>query len=794
VRVLLLAVLISLGVTAAPGVATAAWPNDPTVNVPVCVLGGTQANEVIVPDGSGGAIVAWSDLRSVAYDLYAQRLSPTGVALWTTNGVPFCTATGGQYLYTAVADGAGGAIFAWTDLRGGSQDLYAQRIDASGTALWASDGVPVCLATGSQTDVVVESDGAGGAVFAWIDPRGGANDVYAQRISAGGSALWATDGVAVCTATGAQSNVRLVADGTGGAIVCWDDGRSGSYDIYAQRIASNGSVAWVANGALVCGAVNNQYGPRPVGDGGGGVIVAWQDYRSGNYDVYAQRLNSSGVAQWTADGVALCTASGSQTVVRAVPDRAAGVIVTWSDPRNGITDVYAQRVSSGGVPAWTADGVPVAVGGAAKTPTQLVAVDGVEGAIVGWYDARTGNNDLYVQRIDGTGTVRWASTGVALCTHPVSQTTMVLAPDGAGGVIGAWDDNRVGLSTDIRAQRVDGFGQRGAQPTITRVRDVPNDQGGQVKLEWSASPIDAYPDYAIDSYWVLRSVPPNGAVRAARVMRDAGETPVPGIRDVLVTGAAGAQTAWEYVSSMPAFHVASYSAVVPTTSDSMAGSNPKTLFMVMARAPGGTAWWFSDPDSGYSVDDLAPAMPAPFAATYAGGVAALHWGANREADLAGYRVYRGTTPDFAPGPATFVAAIPDTGMVDAAGGPYYYRVTAVDIHGNEGPAAFALPSGTTGLPGATAAPRALAPVWPNPTRGGAEVRWSLARAGVTRLSVIDVAGRRVRTLEAGVREAGAHATRWDGCDDAGRPVAAGLHVVVLEAEGRVLRTRVVTLR
>jgi hypothetical protein len=364
-------------------------------------------------------------------------------------------------------------------------------------------------------------------------------------------------------------------------------------------------------------------------------------------------------------------------------------------------------------------------------------------------------------------------------------------------VIGAWDEVRGTTAQDVYAQRVDGFGQRGAQPAITRVRDVANDQGGQVKLEWNASPLDGYPDHAIESYWILRSVPPNlalDAARGARRLRDAGDSPLAGGRDLLVTSVAGVMTAWEYVSSQPAFHVASYSSVVPTTSDSIAGSNPRTLFMVMARKSGGAAWWFSDPDSGYSVDNLAPLTPAPFAATYTAGTAALHWGANSEADLAGYRIYRGTTPDFAPDPASLIAAVGDTGYVDVAGGPFYYRITAVDTHGNESASAFALPSGTADVTHARPAVLELAGAWPNPARGGAEVRWSLSRAGTVRLAVVDVAGRRLRTLERGEHAAGPHLTRWDGRDDAGRSVAVGLHFLVLEAEGRVLRARVVTLR
>ena len=98
-------------------------------------------------------------------------------------------------------------------------------------------------------------------------------------------------------------------DGAGGAIVVWYDYRSGgSNNIYAQHVLASGAVdpAWPADGRALCTAANNQHYPQIVSDGTGGAIVTWQDYRSGtNYDVYAQRANSSGLAQWAANGVAV---------------------------------------------------------------------------------------------------------------------------------------------------------------------------------------------------------------------------------------------------------------------------------------------------------------------------------------------------------------------------------------------------------------------------------------------------------------------------------------------------------
>ena len=114
------------------------------------------------------------------------------------------------------------------------------------------------------------------------------------------------------------------------------------------------------------------------------------------------------------------------------------------------------------------------------------------------------------------------------------------------------------------------------------------------------------------------------------------------------------------------------------------------------------------------MDNVAPEAPAPFTGTYSAGTSVLHWDPNSEPDLANYRLYRGTTAGFTPGPGNLVASPSDTGYVDASGTPHYYKLSAVDIHGNESPATLLLPAGTLAV-GERAAPAlALGRPSPNP--------------------------------------------------------------------------------
>ena len=96
-----------------------------------------------------------------------------GIAAWPhaiTGGVPVVTDPGSQALEVSVSDGTGGAIFAWRDLRT-TIDVYAQRVDAYGHAKWPG-GVAVCTAAGAQDQITMTPDGAGGARSGPRPPRG----------------------------------------------------------------------------------------------------------------------------------------------------------------------------------------------------------------------------------------------------------------------------------------------------------------------------------------------------------------------------------------------------------------------------------------------------------------------------------------------------------------------------------------------------------------------------------------------------------------------------------------------
>jgi hypothetical protein len=466
------AVLLGLGLLL-PCPASAAWPTDPLVNVPLCAASASDITVTcgIVADGEGGAIVLWWDLDPDSHQerYYAQRISADGVRLWKDGGVevhdPAYATPGSNNPAAAIAsDGKGGAIVCWVTYQ---DDLVAQRISAGGSLQWGVGGMPLSTAV-LRAGVDVIADGAGGAIVTWLTSNGTGPALHAQRVSAAGTIQWGADGVRFCAAPGSRSDPTSAADGSGGAFIAWEDERAGlrQRDVYAQWISARGVPQWTADGVGVCTGTRRQGAIHVVADGAGGAIVAWDDYRGGpsGYDTYAQLVSADGTPRWTDNGVPVCTAMGWQFWSTLAADGSGGAIVTWMDERTGEWDIYAQRISAEGAPRWTGDGVPVCTAADRQGQPEVVG-DGEGGAIIAWGDDRNGGDvfhrDIYAQRVSARGTSLWTPDGVPLCTSRGADRDPMIAPAGAGGAIVAWNDRRAQRFTYPYVQAVDRVGRLG---------------------------------------------------------------------------------------------------------------------------------------------------------------------------------------------------------------------------------------------------------------------------------------------------------------------------------------------
>lgn len=251
------------------------------------------------------------------------------------------TSDGGSALALLV-----GFVAVWTDQAtlSSAPDVMVNRVNSSGVQQWGT-GVSVSPLAVRQSEGSVAQVGTQTTIVAWKDERNADADIYAQRIDGTGARIWLSDGLPVCRASGVQSNPLTVASSAGTAIVVWRDGRSGTTRLYAQRLDANGQPQWgvVPDGIALCDVDVPQTSQQAISDGAGGVIVVWVDHRGATSDIYAQRVDVNGNRLWGSNGVPVSAFTADQTVPQLTTDSSAGAIVAWQDARNAGQACYAVR-------------------------------------------------------------------------------------------------------------------------------------------------------------------------------------------------------------------------------------------------------------------------------------------------------------------------------------------------------------------------------------------------------------------------------------------------------------------
>jgi hypothetical protein len=784
----LLAVLAAVLLGALPATATSSgWVHDPVLNDAICTQVSTQTDARVCADGTGGWIVAWVDQRGGSPALYAQRLSAAGVRLWAVDGVLAFQTYGFFTDYTLVGDGQGGAFLAAVD----SHDalyyhVYLQRLTSAGARVAGTGGtVVVTGVNASQVAPALANPEPGVAIVVFQDSRAAGGDLYAQRMTAAGSLTWGTGGAAVCTQAGAQVAPVAVPDGAGGVLVFWEDERNlgvSDRDLYGQRLNTAGALSWTAAGTVVCTAAGTQQDLCAVSDGSGGAIVAWEDARdagSNGLDIYAQRVNGAGTARWFNNGRAVCGLAGGQADPVVAADPYGGAWFAWTDARADAwtgAQIYAQALAGDGLARWTAGGVPAGPA-AGEQFGAVLAATGDGAAALAWTDERTGYQDVRGQRFDVAGAAQWETAGLLVGGAPFNQHGVGVAAGTGGEILAVWDDER--LAADVYAQRVDRTGWLGdPAPALVSAADRPDDQGGQVRLTWSPSWLDAWGEPGVTTYHVLNRRPGAKARGGAADAAKGNGAGADDLRAWLLDG-------WTEVAQVPPLQLASYAVNAPTYGDWTGSSQPVTEFMVVAEA--GSHLLPSGVLSGHSVDNLSPGAPLNLLAQSDHFDVLLAWQPSGvlDEDLHHYNVYRSGNPAFVPGPATLLTdtVVTTYAEVRVPQGRWYFRVTAVDIHGNESvPSDLAEMLSLVAVDGAGPPARlAVRSATPNPFNPVTEIRCELPAAGAVRLQVYDVAGRPVRGLVDGARGAGTFTVTWDGRDDTGRTVPSGVYFARLTA-------------
>ncbi len=418
-------------------------------------FGNTQYSPSFAQDSLGNFVVTWMDSRNGHWDIYAQRFNSQGIPLGNNFRVNNDATSSEQSSPQIACFDNGQFVIVWEDQRAGNSDIYFQRFDAAGNPIGTNVRVNNDIGNAVQILPDIAFDNMGNFIITWTDNRNGNFDIFAQRYNNLGLALGQNfivnddftnqDQAGSCIAINAQNEFFIV----------WSDKREMNSNIYFQKYDNGGNPISTNLRLNDDFASSHQRCSWICQAGNGNYIITWEDERNVDTDIYAVRLDSLGNILGQNFKVNDLFSTRDQFYASVASDFEANFIIAWTDGRNNDFDIYAQRYSSAGV----AINNNFRVNGDNTNQTQwypVVACDSIGNTIIVWTDYRNGNPDIYGQLYDFQGNPI-GDNFIINNTIDGSQLYPFVARNLSGKFVVVWMDNRHG-NFDIYGQRFDNLG------------------------------------------------------------------------------------------------------------------------------------------------------------------------------------------------------------------------------------------------------------------------------------------------------------------------------------------------
>jgi hypothetical protein len=372
-----------------------------------------QPGDSILPavvSNGGGFAVAWSDERDLNFEIYFALLDSAGQKI---GGDRRITVDDGRSFLPDLAWSGTEYGVAWSDSRDtgsiGDEEIYFARVDAGGNKIGSDLRITDAVGDSQEPALVWTGSNYG---LAWVDDRDGDFEIYFNRLSAGGTKL-GTD-LLVASSPGGAGHPDIAWTGTHFAVV-WDDYLSGDYDIFLALIDVQGNLTDVIP---IAEESDSALRPR-IAWTGSEIGLTWIDTRNFEYrEHYFVRLDGLGTPL-----------SGDIHLSDALPRvfRVYAHDLVWTGEEYGVlwlegfpgTDwVYFQRLDAGG----SALSPVILVPEIGNHETPVMAFNGELYGVL-WYDpVGADNSELYFApvRCDCVDTDGDGQTGCGDCDdgHP----------------------------------------------------------------------------------------------------------------------------------------------------------------------------------------------------------------------------------------------------------------------------------------------------------------------------------------------------------------------------------------
>lgn len=294
-------------------------------------------------------------------------------------------------------------------------------------AQWSNNpaiNLAICDTSGEQALAKIESTSDGGCYVSWFDTRSGSYNVYLQRLDPLGNKLWAPNGLLV--SNNPQDtwivDYDLLVDDNDNAIIAFTDIRnSGNLNPFVYAISPNGDFLWGTNGIDLNPTSDFQANPRLAKTDDGNIVVAWIIAATRN-QVGLQKISPAGTKLWGTNPIILQSATEGFSYPDIVTSDSGGVVLfhtatTGSFPAQTVK-LRAKKITSAGNISWNVNIQDL--GKISPWTEPKVYSDNNNGGLISWHDDRDNNNlqSAFVQRVSSNGTIYFPVDGAEASLKP----------------------------------------------------------------------------------------------------------------------------------------------------------------------------------------------------------------------------------------------------------------------------------------------------------------------------------------------------------------------------------------
>ena len=482
--------------------AVAQWSTDPGINLMICDVTGEQVLPKISLTSDGGCYIAWFDTRTGNYNVYLQRLDPSGNKMFATDGLLISDNTQNSYIvdWDMMTDNSDNAVIAFSDIRaGGDFKVYAYLISPAGNFLWGPDGVSLSTAADMQPNPRITQTTDGYYIITWPS-LSTPSKIAIQKLDAAGNKLYGNEPLYITSGTSEQYTYPVPIPGVDGSYIIGFEGTTGTFPgltvhLYAQKYSSAGTPQWGSSPVTISNAGGFPFYELTniIPDGNYGAVFVWYDDRDFNnlYSTFVQRIDSTGSVLFSTNGVEVSSlASNHHLNPDVVIDPSTYEIYAfWIEQNNtqSLAGISGQKFSALGSKLWGNNGMTFkAMDSNTDLHMSVQFAGGNEYVYYLEYIGATQNNLAKAFSVDANGSFIWAGNIVTFSTVVSSKSRLVSNIYSNGVSVLAWSDGRQDAG-GIYAQNIQADGSFGGVVPVELITFTALLNGNSINLEWQTA-------------------------------------------------------------------------------------------------------------------------------------------------------------------------------------------------------------------------------------------------------------------------------------------------------------------